>query len=192
MKFWKRRRRTYIVDESLQYRFLAILFIYCFIITIFILSFLFVPEFIKLNDQSLSLEVRAVAADRILMLHSRVWPAFISLIVILGLHSILLFHRIVGPLYRFRLAFEQIRQGNVSFRVKLRKKDYLHDEEEAFNNMIEGIAAKFKVIKTTSLDSLNSLYDLEKQSSCWTDTDRERLRVHREHLSKLADILENL
>ena len=192
MKFWKRRRHTYIVNKSLQYRFLATIFIYCFIVVVFILVYLFVPEFIILNDKSLSLEIRAAAADRVLMLHARVWPAVISLIIILGLHSIVLFHRIVGPLYRFQLAFEQIRQGNMSFRVKLRKKDYLHDEEKDFNNMMEGITAKLKVIKTTSLDSLNSLYELEKQSSCWTDTDRERLRAHREQLIKLADIVVNL
>jgi methyl-accepting chemotaxis protein len=178
------------VNRSLQYRFLATILIYCFIIAVFIFVFLFVPEFIKLSDKSLSFEVRAATADRVLMLHSRIWPVIISLIILLGIHSILLFHRVVGPLCRFRWAFEQIRKGNLGFRVKLRKKDYLHDEEEALNNMIEALAGKLKDIKTTSLDSMNSLYELEKNASGWTETDREHLRVHREYLSKLVDAVE--
>jgi nitrogen fixation/metabolism regulation signal transduction histidine kinase len=148
-----------------------------------------VPEFIKLNDESVSLEVQSAAADRVLILHSRIWPAVISLIIILGIHSTIIFHRVAGPLYRFRLAFEQIKKGNLKFRVKLRKKDYLHDEEEAFNNMIETMAGKLKDIKIDSLDSLNSLYELEKQSNGWKETDKEKLRIHRGHLVKLADAI---
>lgn len=189
MKFPKIRRSTYIVNKSLQYRFLATILLYCFITVVFIFVYLFVPEFIKLNDNSVSMEVKAAAADRVLMLHARIWPAVISLIIIFGIHSIFLFHRIVGPLYRFGLAFDKIRKGDLKFRVKIREKDYLHDEEEAFNNMINSIVEKLKDIKTHSLDSLNSLYELEKQSSDWKETDKERLTIHRGNIVKLADAI---
>jgi methyl-accepting chemotaxis protein len=190
MESWKKRRRTYIVNKSLQYRFLVTILIYCVITILFILFYLFVPEFVKLNDESLSLEVRVAAADRVLMLHSRIWPAVITLIILLGIHSVLLFHRVAGPLYRFQLAFEQIKQGKISFRVKLRKKDYLHDQEEVFNDMMDILEGRLRDIKKASLDSLNSLNELDKKASGWTETDRELLRVHREHMIKLADAAE--
>ncbi len=126
----RRRRRQYpIVDRSLQYRFLAMILIYSMTIMIFLAVSLFVPDIIKLRDEGLSFEVRAVAADRILTLHARVWPAVIALICIIGVHSFRVFHRFVGPLYRFRWAFEKVRNGDLGFQVKLGKKDYLRQEE---------------------------------------------------------------
>ncbi len=126
----RRRRRQYpIVDRSLQYRFLAMILIYSMTIMIFLAVSLFVPDIIKLRDEGLSFEVRAVAADRILTLHARVWLAVIALICIIGVHSFRVFHRFVGPLYRFRWAFEKVRNGDLGFQVKLGKKDYLRQEE---------------------------------------------------------------
>ena len=187
MKFWKKRRRVYIVSKSLQYRFLATILIYCTIVIIFLSVYLFVPEFIKLGNESLSMEIRAAAADRVLILHSRIWPAAIALISFLGIHSILFFHRVVGPLYRFQWAFDEIKQGNLSLRVKIRKKDYLHDEEEVLNEMIEALGRKLQDIKALSRNSLNSFHKLEKKTSGWTETDTKYLRTHRQYLTKLAD-----
>ncbi|UCF55937.1 MAG: hypothetical protein JSW15_07415, partial [Deltaproteobacteria bacterium] len=94
------RRRTYIVNKSLQYRFMAMLLIYGFAIVVFLAIFLFVPDIMKLMDENLSLEARGLAADKILTLHARVWPAVIVLICVLVLHSFRAFHRLAGPLYR--------------------------------------------------------------------------------------------
>ena len=185
-----RRQRFPIVDRSLQYRFLAMILIYSMIIMIFLAVFLFVPDIIKLQDEGLSLEIRAVAADKILTLHARVWPAVIALICILGIHSFRVFHRFVGPLYRFRRAFEQVRNGDLSFQVKQREKDYLRQEEKVLNEMIEMLNGKLGGIQNASQDALKSLSELEQKVTevgNWTQKDKELLRVHRKHLEKLVD-----
>jgi methyl-accepting chemotaxis protein len=175
------------VNKSLQYRFLVTILIYGFITVTFLSVYLFVPEIMKLNNESVSFEARAAAADRILTFHSRIWPAAIVLICFLGIHSVVFFHRVVGPLYRFRLTFEQIRSGDLSFRVKIRTKDYLHQEEGVLNEMIEMLAGKLGSIQLASLDALKSLGDLEQKVSGWTETDKELLRLHRQHLDRLTD-----
>ena len=86
--------------------------------------------------------MRAAAADRLLTLHSRVWPAIVAMVCVLGIHSVRIFHRLIGPLYRFRWAFSKIGNGDLNFRVKIRKSDYLHREEEALNQMIEGLSER--------------------------------------------------
>ncbi len=185
-----RRQRFAIVDKSLQYRFLAMVLIYSMIIIIFLAAFLFLPDIIKFQDEGLSLEVRAVAANKVLTLHSRVWPAVIALICILGLHSLLVFHRFVGPLYRFRWAFEKVRNGDLSFQVKLREKDYLRQEEKVLNEMIEILNGKVGSIQLASQDALKSLTKLEQRAndvSNWTETDKELLGAHRQHLDKLME-----
>ncbi|MBE9571790.1 MAG: methyl-accepting chemotaxis protein [Proteobacteria bacterium] len=187
MKLPSKHRRSYIVNKSLQYRFLAVILIYGFITVVFLSIYLFVPEIMKLQDQSLSFEVRAAAADKILSFHTRIWPVVIALICFLGLHSTLFFHRVAGPLYRFRWAFEQVRDGDLSFRVKIRRKDYLHQEEEVLNEMIDTLAKKLGTIQLAGLDTLKSLGELEQKVSSWTETDKELLRVHRQHLDTLMD-----
>jgi methyl-accepting chemotaxis protein len=187
MKLRYKHRRSRIVNKSLQYRFLVTILIYGFITVAFLSVYLFVPEIMKLNNESVSFEARAAAADRILTFHSRIWPAAIALICFLGLHSVVFFHRVVGPLYRFRMAFEQVRTGDLSFHVKIRRKDYLHQEEGVLNEMIEMLAGKLGSIQLASLDALKSLGELEQKVSGWTETDKELLRLHRQHLDRLTD-----
>jgi methyl-accepting chemotaxis protein len=182
-----KRRRFYIVNKSLQYRFLATIIIYCFITVAFLSVYLFVPEIMRLEDESLSLQVRAVAADRILTFHSRIWPASIALICFLGIHSVLFFHRVAGPLYRFHGAFERVRQGDMSFQVRIRRKDYLHAEEEIINEMIEAIAAKLRIIQLASLGASKSWSEIEQKLSDWAEGDKKLLGVHRQQIETLVD-----
>jgi len=133
----KRKRRKFpIVDRSLQYRFLVIILAYGMITIIILAVTLFVPDIINMNNQNLSIELRGAAAERILTLHMRVWPGIIAVVCIFGLHSFRTFHRVIGPLYRFRWAFEKVGKGDLNFRVKLRTRDYLNREEEMFNEML--------------------------------------------------------
>ena len=185
-----RRKRFPIVDKSLQYKFLAMILIYGAVVIIFLAVFLFVPDIIQLQDESLSLEIRARAADKMLTLHARVWPAVIALICIIAIHFFFVFNRFVGPVYRFRWAFEQVRDGHLGFRVKLRNKDFLRHEEAVLNEMIETLAGKLGSIQLASLDAVKSLDELEQivtRVSDLTETDKELLRVHRHHLETLMD-----
>jgi methyl-accepting chemotaxis protein len=182
-----KRRRHYIVNRSLQYRFLATIIIYFFITVAFLSVYLFVPEIIKLEDESLSMQVRAAAADRILTFHSRIWPASIALVCFLGIHSILFFHRVAGPLYRFHGAFKRIREGDISFQVKIRRKDYLHMEEELINEMIEAITGKLRTIQLASLGASKSWGEIEQKLGDWKEGDKKLLGVHRQQIETLAD-----
>lgn len=175
----RQRRKTYAwVDRSHQYRFLALVIAYNFAIVIFLGISLFLPDFLQLEDQGMDLETQALAAERILYMHSRVWPALIALICLFGLHSFRFFHRFVGPLFRFRWAFDQIRTGNLNFRVKLRKKDYLRKEETCFNDMMEVLTAKVWKAQRAGRE-------IQKAA--------DELLTHREHLGgELAAQLQNL
>jgi methyl-accepting chemotaxis protein len=182
-----RRRRYHIVNRSLQYRFLATIIIYFFITIAFLSVYLFVPEILRFEDESLSAQDRAAAADRILVLHSRIWPASLVLMCAFGIHSILFFHRVAGPLYRFHKVFERIREGDLNFEVRIRKKDYLHPEAEMINEMIGGISRKLKTMQLASLEASKSWGEIEKKLSDWKEADKKLLAVHRRQIETLAD-----
>lgn len=175
-----------VVNRSHQYRFLATILIYNLIIVGFLAIFLFVPDIIKMQDQNLSIEVRAIAADKILTLHSRLWPVVIALICVIGLHSFRLFHRFVGPLYRFTMAFKEVRDGNLYFRVKLREKDHLHEEAAIFNEMLDVISEKFGNIQAMGQDTLQLLNKLE------LDARDRQIESDMEHITSLRQRLDEL
>jgi methyl-accepting chemotaxis protein len=185
-----RRRLFPTVNRSYQYRFLAMIIIYNSIIVAFVGIFVFVPDILQMLDESLIFEVRAAAADRILVSHSRMWPALIALICIIGLHSLRFFNRFIGPLYRFRLAFEMMRDGDLGFRVKIRKTDLLHQEEQSINEMIEALAGKIRNMQLASNDSLKSLNELKEmlnEPSNNPKDSKELLLTHGQHLDTMAD-----
>lgn len=185
------RRRYPVVNRSHQYRFLAMILIYNIVIVAFFGVAIFVPDFIQLQNENLSLEVRAAIAEKILSTHVRLWPALIALLCVIGLHSFRIFHRFVGPLYRLTWAFEQIRKGDLSFRVRLRKKDYLHQEEEVLNEMIDLLAEKTRSTQLAGLDAMKSLGELERgitEVNDWSETHNELLHGHRKHVERLMDM----
>ncbi|MBW1911934.1 MAG: methyl-accepting chemotaxis protein [Deltaproteobacteria bacterium] len=193
MKQRNKRRLYPLIARSHQYRFLAIILIYNLIIVIFLAISLFGPDILKLEDETLSLEVRKAAADKILTMHSRIWPAVISLICVIGMHSFRVFQRFIGPVYRFTKVFEQVGNGDLSLRVKLRKKDYLHREEKELNKMIEMLAKKMRSTQLATMGAMKSLSELEQTVTVgrgWSGTDKERLSVLRQHLDTLMDTVQ--
>jgi methyl-accepting chemotaxis protein len=183
-----RRQKYSIVDRSLQYRVLAIIISYSLVIVLFLAICLFVPDILSMSNEQLSWEVRAAAADKLLTLHSRVWPAIIAMVCVLGIHSVRIFHRLIGPLYRFRWAFAKIGEGDLSFRVQIRKNDYLQKEKKTLNEMIDALAGQCESMQHAGSRALDSLIALEHRpdnDSGGDNPDRQLLEQHRQHLEYL-------
>ena len=73
----------------------------------------------------------------------------VVLFALLGCGSIYLTHKIAGPFYRFRKAFEAVKNGELNTRIHLRKHDEGKQVADAFNEMMdefEGTAIKLKKI----------------------------------------------
>ncbi|MBW2063597.1 MAG: hypothetical protein JRJ03_01570 [Deltaproteobacteria bacterium] len=186
----RKRRRLYpIVDKSLQYKFLALVFVYGMIIVFFIGIVLFVPDILDIMNEDLSLELRAKAADRMLALHFRVWPAVLALVCLLAIHSFRIFLRIAGPLYRFKQAFASVGEGDLGFRLKLRKKDYLHEEEKAFNRMLDGLQERLEMLSQCLGKGMASIEALEKTLTKENlgSEEKQLLLEHRNRLKAMAE-----
>jgi len=184
------RRRYPLVKPSHQYRFLALVLIYSMLIAAVIAVTLFVPDLMQMKDESLGLEVRAVAADKILTMHSRVWPTIISLICVIGLHSFREFHRFIGPVFRFEKAFERIRNGDLGFRVRLRTNDYLRLEQAELNKMIETLSDKLRRVQSAGGQALTSLDRMEKNAVSYQgrqEADMEPFADLHAHLEALME-----
>jgi methyl-accepting chemotaxis protein len=193
MKRPNRRRWFPLVDRSLQFRFLAIILAYGGLTILVLGAALFLPDFFLLSDETLDFQSRMRASEVIVAIHQRLWIPFIVLLIIVGAHFFRIFHRVVGPLYRFRWAFGEIGKGDLSFKVRLRQNDFLHMEEGALNDMIDGLFEKVEDIRSATDAALGSLERLEKEMILISVPSEPEISLRlREHHKSMEAIMEKI
>ncbi len=138
------KRKIYIVDRSLQYRFFAIALFHFVIILFVIMGAIFIPLSLQLNDMSLSWMERNEIASQFLALHTQVWPPTLLALVFITIHWTLFSHKIAGPLYRFRKVFQEVSSGNLLIQATIRKNDCLKNEASSIDDMILALRQKVK------------------------------------------------
>lgn len=144
MRPYKRRQ---ILIENFQYRLLAANLIYFFAILLIFAAALFLPLIIHLESAALSWVEKQEPASQFLSLHTRLWPAIFVVFVLLAIHSLVVSHRIAGPLYRLRSVLKAVAKGDLSVRATIRKNDYLATEADAVNELIAALTRKITGIQ---------------------------------------------
>ncbi len=143
----RRFRRRQILLDKLQYRLLTLTLVHSVIILAIMAAVVFLPPMIQLENRTLPMVEKEKAANEFLTLHARVWPAFFIVLVALGIHSVVVSHRIAGPLYRFRRIFEALGAGDLSVVAAIRRRDYLWKEAEAINQMITSLGGRVEGVQ---------------------------------------------
>jgi len=137
MKTENRRKRYRPAFRYYETRILAFVVGYMILLVLFMAVFIFIPNFIQMTDPKLPFDVQAAAARKILEGHSGVWPALLALVVLVGIHFYRVFNRFIGPVYRFSDVFKKISDGDLSGPLHLRKNDFLQEEKDEINRMLE-------------------------------------------------------
>lgn len=76
-------------------------------------------------------------------------------------------HFIAGPIYRFEKTLEQMREGNLTVNVRLRKNDELKDVADLFNQTLAGLRNRLRKERdavTSSLDKASQLVESLKSA----------------------------
>lgn len=154
-----RKKRTRFLVDTVQYKLLAVTLIYILIAITLSTFLMFLPSVVQLSMGDAS-DAQIEAAREILLLHKRFWPAIIAVTALLTIHSLFLFHRIFGPLYRFREIFRQVEKGNLTTPVGIRKNDFLHTEEQGIREMVFSLKTEISLLKKDHAALINELDDL--------------------------------
>lgn len=135
-----RARRRRVIVEGFQARFVVIQLISLAVgLTVFALL-LFGPlvrELLTREDSA-----HSEIAQLFLHLHTALWPLIFGLFATLTAIFVVMSHRVAGPIYRFRLAFRDVRHGKLNIRVHTRERDYLVDEAAELDAMIRFLSAR--------------------------------------------------
>ena len=103
---------------------------------------LFVPVIMHLNDPAVSAESRLGVAEHLLRLHGSFWPMVLFVLVSCVVSSLLLYVRMTGPFVRFVRAFRAIERGEVPEPIVIRHGDYLREEQEALNSLLNALRTR--------------------------------------------------
>lgn len=159
---WK--RRNYFVKQDFQGRFIL-----RFFLTILLSAIVFTIILSIFSAHTITITYK----DSFLRIEKTPKALFYEIIRAHGLYifligvgistlSLFLSHRIAGPLYRFEKSIEEIIRGNLSFRIKLRKKDEAKELAESINRMIETLSSHLLQIKAITDDIEANLLETKK------------------------------
>lgn len=159
---WK--RRNYFVKQDFQGRFVL-----RFFLTILLSAVVFTVILSIFSAHTITITYR----DSFLRIEKTPKALFYEIIRAHGLYifligvgistlSLFLSHRIAGPLFRFEKSIEEIIKGNLSFRIKLRKKDEAKELADAMNRMIETLSSYLSDIKAITDDIEKNLLETKK------------------------------
>lgn len=137
MDTWIRRRKTYIIDRSMQYTYIAMVVSMVMVMIVGIaVSNVFL---IWMYNRVLVQRYNVVPDDW----KNDIWlfvladsTIVILLVIAAVFYSVLHSHRIAGPIYRLKQSILRLQTGDFNFAVTFRQKDFLKDLAEDMNKFI--------------------------------------------------------
>jgi methyl-accepting chemotaxis protein len=136
MKLYKRKQ--YFIHKKIQIKYALFTVSLLVLYTITLLLAIFAPYIFALFSD-VPFSQKSEAAEVLLLLHRYIWPGIGSVIILFGVLSIFITHKLAGPVFVFERMTRNIAAGDLTVRVKLRKGDDLHDLEENFNQMADNL-----------------------------------------------------
>jgi methyl-accepting chemotaxis protein len=132
----------------------------------------------------------AAAATELFFFEERLWPLAVVLVLLFGLHSIYMSHRIYGPLVRVRAEADRVAEGDLSRRVVFRKGDQLSDLQDSMNDMIAATDTRVAAVQRTARSCAARLRRLHEAQ--FTGSPRSRLDAYEEMTAEFNTLLEHL
>ncbi len=128
------RRYRKVVDRF-QHKLIVRMVLYWFIYQVTLWNFLFCWRLLQQGRGNLLQQYNQFFWEFYPMLF-----CFLILVPVFAWDAVKFYHRIAGPIYRFRVTARQIAAGEPVRHVKLRQGDELAKMEEDFNAMIDTLA----------------------------------------------------
>ena len=188
MRFF--RRRKFIVNRELQISLLRNSFLYVLLFVAVIGVVFFVPVLAELTESESASERTLQVGNQIRYLYTYFWPAVILAMILIFLHSVRASHKVAGPLYRFKLVLEALKEGEISPPISIRKGDYLQQEADLINQVLESLRQNVEGLQQSQVQLNQALSEYRRELGQNLSTEEEeRVRDLTEKATLLADRL---
>lgn len=186
------RRKQFYIKNSVQGKYVLLTILLLVSYTIILLGSIFLPHFLVLSSD-IPINQKTEAANVLLILHSNIWLPIAVLIVVCGIYSIFLTHRIAGPIFAFNRMAKTIAAGDLTIRTRLREKDEFKDLGSSFNLMADNLETLLVDLKEEYQHLSSYISELEKElqtkefSEDMLDSIANNMRVDRDSIGKLLE-----
>ena len=156
------RRRKYIIQRGLQFRYIGLVFGLALIASIVTGWTVFATGWYFLGEKLASVYpqgrlIYVLRATNLALIRNLLLVS--PLIFILGL---LFSHRIAGPVYRISKTLEEITKGNLGLKIKLREGDELVDLADMINNLTDNLNKTMIADKDMAIKIEKDLEEIKK------------------------------
>jgi methyl-accepting chemotaxis protein len=155
----RRSLRNYLILKDVQLKLMAINFLNILLVVTVTVTVLMAPLYLPLAG-SASMEEEYYAALFSVALTKQL-PIVLGLVLLLFIgNQFIITHQFCGPIKNFCNTFREITSGNLTRKVRLRKRDMLQSEAESINSMIDGLTQLIGGIKKEHAGLLLSLQNV--------------------------------
>ena len=158
----KYRRKNYLINKEVQIKYALLTILLLASYSVILLMTIFAPYFMAL-DAGLPLREQAAAAEIILLFHRNLWVGLSAIIILCGIYTIFITHKIVGPVFVFTRLARDVTSGDFNRRIYLRKRDDFHNVADDLNSMVDTIEASLLDIDKDYKKLLSYASELETQ-----------------------------
>lgn len=157
------QRRNYLPQKGAQGRFVVTLLLVIFLVAVITFCNLWViGNFVvnNLDHLSSSGTVYEFLTEAKGLIGMRVALIILVNIIIVAIIGIFYSHQFAGPSYKFEKSIREIAQGDLSFKIVLRKNDSMHNVADSLNKMIDNyrsVVAKARELTVQARDSLDDM-----------------------------------
>lgn len=162
MRPCRRSFKNYFIDKRFQTKYLLLTILVLGTYTFIFATILFLPSILTLYFDY-PLKEKAEAARTFLVLHGTVWPTTGAVILVFGILSIFLTHKIAGPAYRLKHALAELIGGNLDTKIHLRKFDDLQELAAQINLLSDDLRNYVHTLKTDHAQLSNYIEQLERE-----------------------------
>ncbi|MBI4872161.1 MAG: methyl-accepting chemotaxis protein [Candidatus Riflebacteria bacterium] len=133
------QRRIYLVQKEMQGKFTLTLLMLIFLVAVISFCNLYVIGQYALDHVSTMGEttVMMVMGEALRVLWPRLLLIIIVNVIIVIIIGVFYSHQFAGPSYKLEKSIKEIAQGDLSFRIQLRKGDSMHNVADSLNQMVE-------------------------------------------------------
>ena len=132
------RRKKYFIHKKIQIKYALLTVSLLVLYTIILLMAIFGPYIMALFSD-VPFSQKSEAAEVLLLLHKYIWPGIGFVIILFGVLSIFITHKLAGPVFVFERMTRDIAAGDLTVRAKLRKGDDLHELGKNFNQVADNL-----------------------------------------------------
>jgi len=189
-KMNNRKLKNYLIKKDVQLKIAISNLVYMLLMVAVIVLTILSPLYLDIF-QSIDLCNQYFSAKMFIILLERLAFALLILLILAFLHQIVLTHKFCGPLVNFVKTFKKISEGDLTRKIFLRRYDFLQNEADQVNEMMDGLSSLVAKIKKENSLLLSMLEEATGSGKAPEKTDAalkkaaEHANQCRQHLSKL-------